>query len=356
MNTQLTSRRRGFTLVELLVVIAIIGILIGMLLPAVQQVREAARRSQCQNQMRQMSLGMLNYESAYQHFPAGVVGQKNTPVTDPSSARQYLAGKGFNWSTIILPFIEQNAMHDQLSAVSEDFKTPRSFDPAVTPTVYLENEILPIFICPSCPMDLINPIRGGMDAREQGEIKVAGKSNYVGVIGPRLPKDLLAIRDSTEFETDGTGEPFATTQDNYDYEFPGVLFHNSKVTFGGLTDGSSNTFLVGERDGAEGEDPNGRRYTRGAGLWCGTRQVQWLNSSLGPTDGRVGYNLNSAYISSGAGIDLFQQTWVPFSSTHPGGANFGRADGSVTFVPDEIDADAYEASGTCDGGEIIDEF
>ena len=75
MHKLLNSGRRGFTLVELLVVIAIIGILIGMLLPAVQQVREAARRSQCQNQMRQMTLGMMNYESANQHFPPGVQGR-----------------------------------------------------------------------------------------------------------------------------------------------------------------------------------------------------------------------------------------------------------------------------------------
>ncbi len=352
MSKKQFHRVKGFTLVELLVVIAIIGILIGMLLPAVQQVREAARRSQCQNQMRQMSLAMINYESANQHFPAGVEGMPSGPgVTDT----QILLGKGFNWSTIILPFMEQNAIFDQLSSVSDSFTVPRSFDPSITPRVYLENQTLPVFICPSCPLEQINTVRGGMDSLEQGG-NFAGKSNYVGVVGPKLPHDLREIDNASEYTIDGSTQSIATDDLRLDFEFPGILFHNSDVTFGDITDGSSNTFLVGERDGADGETPSGQSFTRGAGLWCGTRRVHWLNSSLGPTDGRVGYNLNSAYVDSGAGITRDQQQWVPFSSSHPGGANFGRADGSVTFVPDSISADAYEFAGTRNGGEVNVEF
>ena len=340
--------RKGFTLVELLVVIAIIGILIGMLLPAVQQVREAARRSQCQNQMRQMALGMLNYESANQHFPAGVEGK---PLGDNVDERDNLRGKGFNWSTIILPFIEQNAMFDQLSTTSKNFTDPTSIDDSVTPEIVYENQILPVFICPSCPMDQNNTRRPGMDDRGD-----AGKSNYVGVIGPRLPHDLNAISNASEYTIDGSNQPLGSQPEKFNFEFPGILFHNSKIGFGDITDGSSNTFLVGERDGAEGQSPNGTQYTRGAAIWCGTFRVQWLNSSLGPTDGRVGYNLNSAYINSGAGITPSQQTWVPFSSSHSGGANFGRADGSVTFIPDSIGVNAYEFAGTRAGGEVNEKF
>ena len=100
----------GFTLVELLVVIAIIGILIGMLLPAVQAVREAARRMSCGNQMRQMTLGMLNYESAHQHFPAGMTSRTITQnIIDAGMVdEEVFKNHGLNWSCIILPFMEQN--------------------------------------------------------------------------------------------------------------------------------------------------------------------------------------------------------------------------------------------------------
>ena len=93
----MTRQKNGFTLVELLVVIAIIGILIGMLLPAVQAIREAARRTDCSNKMRQMSLGMVNYESAHQKFPPGVKGNGIG-----------LGQRGLNWGCFILPFLQQN--------------------------------------------------------------------------------------------------------------------------------------------------------------------------------------------------------------------------------------------------------
>ena len=103
--------RNAFTLVELLVVIAIIGILIGMLLPAVQQVREAARRSKCQNNLRQIALGALNYESALMKFPKGVAYPRNITLFDPSTDLNEML---FSWSTLIAPQIEQNNAYDVL--------------------------------------------------------------------------------------------------------------------------------------------------------------------------------------------------------------------------------------------------
>ena len=340
-NNETRRERSAFTLVELLVVIAIIGILIGMLLPAVQQVREAARRSQCQNQLKQLSLGMHNYESAFQHFPSGVIGDSIT-------------SRGFNWGTLILPYIEQKSIHDLLASVSDSFTNFTSRDNSVSPAVNYEQSVLPIFICPSDAVGDLNERRPSMD--NQGP---AAKSNYVGVVGPKLPHDLTngGINNSSFYEIDGSGVPFPDDATKFRYEFPGMLFQNSKVSFADVTDGSSNTFLIGERDSAPGILPNGDEEFRRAAMWCGTRRVGWLNSSLGPTDGNIGYNLNAPYVSSGSdGFNFGQQRWVPFSSTHPGGANFSRADGSVTFVPDGISADAYEFGGTRDGGDIGDEF
>ena len=340
-KNQIGWERSAFTLVELLVVIAIIGILIGMLLPAVQQVREAARRSQCQNQEKQLTLGLLNYESAFQHFPAGVQGPE-------------IGGKGFCWGALILSQIEQQAMFDQLSRVSESFTNNTACDMSVSPNVCYDEEVLPIFQCPSDVMEELNTQRQSMDRNGR-----PGKSNYVGVIGPKLPADLINDQkapDSSVFEIDGSSVDLGNSGDirRLEYEFPGILFQNSKVSFGDITDGSSNTFLLGERDGAPGFKPNGDSVTRAAANWCGSHRVGWTNTALGGTDGTVGLNLNAPYVNGL--LDDGQQKFVPFASTHPGGANFSRADGSVTFVPDGISADVFEFSGTRDGGEVIDEF
>ena len=335
---QTSWERSAFTLVELLVVIAIIGILIGMLLPAVQQVREAARRSQCQNQEKQLTLGLLNYESAFQHFPAGV----QAPTVN---------GSAFCWGALILPQIEQQAMFDQLSRVSDSFTNNTACDTSVTPNICYDEEILPIFQCPSDVMEGLNTVRRTMDGNRR-----PGKSNYVGVIGPRLPQDLNAgaTNNSSVFEIDGSSVPLATDKQKLAYEFPGILFNNSKVSFGDITDGSSNTFIMGERDGAPGILANGNSVIRAAANWCGSARLGWTNTALGGTDGTVGLNLNAPYVSGL--LDDGQQRFAPFTSTHPGGANFSRADGSVTFVPDGISADVYEAGGTRDGGEVAFEF
>ena len=170
MRHRMKKPHNGFTLVELLVVIAIIGILIGMLLPAVQAVREAARRISCANNMRQMSLAMLNYESANQRFPPGMTADQSYLTDADLSFAAAIELPGVGWSCIILPFIEQENQFDNVSTLSNGLRD--------TTAAFNSNEgknVLPSFICPSCPMAEINPERFGANA----------KSNYVGMCWKR---------------------------------------------------------------------------------------------------------------------------------------------------------------------------
>ena len=165
-----TKLRKAFTLVELLVVIAIIGILIGMLLPAVQQVREAARRIQCSNNLKQMALGFHNFESGQMHLPAGMVSR---PLMVDADAKT----NSFGWGVVILPQIEQQPQYDLLAAISDNLTVPA----VSNGTVDYRPVVLSSFICPSCPMDEINPrrtINVGIFTSQN-----AGKSNYAAVWG-----------------------------------------------------------------------------------------------------------------------------------------------------------------------------
>ena len=314
------SRRQGFTLVELLVVIAIIGILIGMLLPAVQQVREAARRIQCGNQMRQLSLAMHNYESAFGNFPPGNMTAEitGTGIRD-TSFDEVIFRPGLNWQAIILPFIEQAPLFDRVNDVTNNLTDPN----AAYTNAEIVMTVIPNLICPSCPMDDLNPIRPDAFGGD-GD---AAKCNYVGIWG-------------TEAAGDSNYTNFGN-EDRYDPSvYSGILFLNSEVEFGEIQDGTSNTFIIAERDGASiGE------FTRAAATWCGGREANFANQCLGPISGMPDQVLNSVEDNKAA-------QWNAISSQHPGGANFGRADGSVEYVTDAIDPSVYEEYGTKAGGEV----
>jgi len=294
MYSNTASRQRyGFTLVELLVVIAIIGILIGMLLPAVQQVREAARRTQCANNIRQLALACHNYESANMVFPpglnvpfgdgsAGTVDFERFPlVEEPRKANKY-----GSWMVWILPFIEQNNIFVQLNL------DVRELDANAIGTGGIGAEIVPAFLCPSdVPEQVVNPF---------GDF-FFGANSYFGVAGQE--GWFLA----------------GLTND-------GMLYHNSKVNFGEITDGSSNTFLIGERfsDDPEWED---FRTFRG---WAWSSSFSARDCIVGMR-AEINYNFPPGSGPS-PGFDLTDLKFNSFSSGHPGGANFAAADGSVHFI------------------------
>ncbi|MEM7454122.1 MAG: DUF1559 domain-containing protein [Planctomycetota bacterium] len=321
--------KRGFTLVELLVVIAIIGILIGMLLPAVQQVREAARRVDCSNKIRQLALGMHNYESSFEQFPSGMKSRDLT-IHDPEDS---LFRHGLNWGCLVLPQIEQENQYDFVSELSDRLQTPKWW--GGTPWTDHAKNVQSIFLCPSDVMGDFNTVRANDHA----------KSNYVGICGHKLDRDLNQITDLNQV-TDSSGA-VSTAEEQYSIEFPGILFVNSRTSHGDIRDGSSNTFLLGERDGAlMGVDSGGTERTRGASTWCGANRVGWMNQCLAPTSSDPRFTINSAVVGN-------QERWYAVTSQHPGGATFARADGSVDFINENINGLTYEALGTKAGGEVV---
>ena len=272
--------RVGFTLVELLVVIAIIGILIGMLLPAVQAVRAAARRISCGNQIRQLALASLNYESAFMRLPAG---QENTSTTgsDPNS-------NGWGWKAVILPFIEQGNIDAQ-------FDTDLKMNDPVN--IDLVSTIVPTFNCPA-------------DSELNDELIVEGPIRYA--------------RSSYL----GNGGSFVRSDRPSNVAWNGVLTrtldqNHFGVTLGTISDGTSNTFLSGESLKFNTTwDPS---------MFGFVFQNGNASQSLGQF--RHGEGLINPQVDENSSNGDRNGT---FSSNHEGGLNFVFVDGSVHFISDTI--------------------
>jgi prepilin-type N-terminal cleavage/methylation domain-containing protein/prepilin-type processing-associated H-X9-DG protein len=193
------SARLGFTLIELLVVIAIIAILIGLLLPAVQKVREAATRLKCQNNLRQIGIAMHSFHDLNSVFPPGF-----GPTTGDNN-------RGWGWGTYILPQIEQKPLFDQINPLTNLHPQGVLPAPASPPTHILQTKIA-IYLCPASQPDQTNPLRGHY-----------GSSSYVGFFG------------------------YHPTAPNQDSKGNGMLFPRSRVPMGDVPDGLSNTAVIGER-------------------------------------------------------------------------------------------------------------
>jgi len=287
-------KHRGFTLIELLVVIAIIAILIALLLPAVQQAREAARRTQCKNNMKQIGLALHNYESAYNVFPPGWV-LAGSPVSN-----------NFGWAVFILPQMEQNNVYSALNFLVAYSTTDTNLTNAQTN-----------YCC----------------ASDNGSGSVGGvsRANYAGVI---MATYTNPVTNTTI--TNALGSGTAT-------HGGGMFGINSSRRFRDMKDGTSNTVVVGERM-STGTINNVVRGTEG--IWAGV--VGAPSADLGivgsPTPGYGNPN-NSGATNYGS-----------FSSRHSGGAQFLLGDGSVRMVSENINSATYQAVGTCNGGETTGNF
>lgn len=355
---QLTSnsqfrRRSGFTLVELLVVIAIIGILIGMLLPAVQQVREAARRTSCANNIRQIALASMNYESAFGELPDGLFQADHTQlsgVSSESSSPYTLRFFGYTVFTRILPFVEQNVIFDRWDfSLSADAAKLNSINPdtgmmdAGAPSATR----IETYLCPSdgFEQEVVEYTSAG-SGRAQGFF---GQTSYAGCQGT-----FNGYFADTNLKADGV---FVFTGPYSKLSFQDNLNENQEpIQLGEIRDGTSNTIMFGEKyhyDPAFDEVlvPIRNPYKIGeCGAWGwfggGRGHFMVLGSSRVP----INYQLAEDTISA----------WLPrderlsaFGSGHPGGANFALSDGSARFIPETIDMVTYQALTTRKEGEVV---
>ena len=315
-----SNRRSAFTLVELLVVIAIIGILIGMLLPAVQAVREAARRTQCLNNLKQLGLASLNYESAHMVFPPGAGG------TGADTANWDTCWLGYS-----LPFMEQVTMAENLDYL-ESFHPKQS----TINDMWLSSGYLPSYmICPSSPLPQDNSEIPGFTGQFAPPNFTRGMGNYVGIAGAYFD-GLEAVSNEVVLI------PFQESGYN---SSNGVFFANSEVDFGAITDGSSNVMLVGEQsdflqDASSGENVDYRSCLK-FGSFMGTNigdspkaGSDWdQSSSAGPNKRSynvttVRHSINPAY-APGQGMTERGGPNNPLSTAHTGTAGVVRCDGST---------------------------
>jgi prepilin-type N-terminal cleavage/methylation domain-containing protein len=309
--------RTGFTLVELLVVIAIIGILIALLLPAVQAAREAARRSQCTNNLKQLALAMHNYHDAFKSLPSGWLRSPDTA-----------AGNNMNqwgWTALILPFVEQQPLHDQIKPGPNQLEVLAAALLNGTSLGVLSQPI-DVFRCPS----------------DVGPNENSSRDQYPYSAGPGTGRpatsNYVAAADSWR-NTDNAAAPWACSQGQYGTMSVGIFRQNSDTKFRDITDGTSNVIALGERRWRIKLD-NGNIYTIGAANVFGVRRT----NAEGHRADQVGCGCAFINVNLNAAGGRKQQG---FSSEHPGGAEFALADGSVRFISDTIQFDAGADGTTC---------
>jgi prepilin-type N-terminal cleavage/methylation domain-containing protein/prepilin-type processing-associated H-X9-DG protein len=313
-----TTSRRGFTLIELLVVIAIIAILIGLLLPAVQKVREAAARVKCQNNLKQLGLACHNYHDVYGRFPPGAVG----PLTP--AFPQYLQLKHHGLGTYLLPYVERQ---DLAGRYSWDVSW---FDP---PNQLVVNTQLPIWQCPSAEGNRIQDgslatVTPPPDPQFNG---TAACGDYAGMsfVDPGL------VRAG---KIDPPGGPL-DERGNYEGVFP----VNAARRLDDVQDGTSSTILIGECAGRPTLWRAGKRVSNtwlSGGPWA-SRNLLWCRGST--ADGTAFYG--SCAVSCTNDREVY--------SFHTGGANVVFADGSVHFLQAAIDIRVYARLVTRAGGEVV---
>lgn len=335
----MNCRNRGFTLVELLVVIAIIGILIALLLPAVQAAREAARRSQCSNNLKQIGLSQQNYHDTFQTFPPGGLGIR-----------------GAAWTVFILPYMDQGAAYDKMVFGDHTSWAMQGSD-APHHNWAICNELrVNAYTCPSSPLPRT---RTQTTATNTASLPGAPTSiiyqliNYVGIGGAAIDPETLVLTG-----TSGTYGRVATNG-----VLPTVIRSTVPVRMADITDGTSNTIIVGEQGNWTRESSTSttkrdlRSCNHDGGPWLGITSATDNNTwSLNVT--YVRYRINEPYRSA----TLADGSYIGYSknnaltSAHPGGAQVVRVDGGTNFLSETIDFNTLLRLAHRSDGLVVGEY
>lgn len=325
-----TAKLKGFTLIELLVVIAIIAILIALLLPAVQQAREAARRTQCKNNLKQIGLALHNYHDVYKVFPPGWV-QESNPQNDRFE---------YSWGTFILPYIDQATIYNTAEVGSVQAETALSTHLSIFQTP------LAAFRCPSAPGRDLNNERPVW--RNPGGRTEIAASNYV------------ALNSSWHLSLN-LGSPANGENANNKNNANATFYRNSKTKIRDMTDGTSNIIVVSERT---------EKRKDGGNCWAANVfGLRWRGGSAALTN-----NLNNSDRHGQSNVLAAGRSGINFNSTgnqcrrgvgsrHSGGAQTLMGDGAVRFISENIDHNAnanvnslWEYLIAIDDGNVIGEF
>jgi len=339
--------RRGFTLIELLVVIAIIAILIALLLPAVQQAREAARRSQCKNNLKQIGLALHNYHDVHGQFPPAAIchatsrgGFCGGSATDDPNENSRHGDWGTTWAVSILPFIDQAPLFNQWDSGAS---RSSNINNAV------EEAILPAYKCPSDPgkkAPIVNP---------NGNAGRHWRGNYAVSVGAGSATHDAHFNDITRKGA-----------------FHVAMQYGAK--FRDITDGTSNTVVVSElivrNDGGNNDNSTGAWAMAGAATFSARRNGAIPADVMRPNQDAAGdrertqncdNNINSGsppfvYHNFDCGDSTNQDYWQAARSRHEGGVQVTLGDGAGRFISENIDAGLWAALNTIQGAETIGEF
>lgn len=325
--------RRGFTLIELLVVIAIIGILVSLLLPAVQAAREAARRTQCTNNLKQIGIALANYELSLGTYPSGYVISPGVGTPDPQTGD---TEPGWGWLALLLPFMEQTTLHGVL-----DFNRP-CWDPVNAAAVQTP---IPGFLCPTATNPDLTVGITDINLNVLNGIYFA-RANYVHNVGWN---DIWSAPPNTNYEAPIKG-------------CNGVMYRNSRTRPSDVTDGLSNTLFAGERS----------PYLADAvwpGVVPGAEHFSYNEFASSGTGGPgINYDNAGSYVGANTGPSIYESPQVihppnwpgghtdQMYSEHPGVTNILLGDGSVRLVADGIRLSVWQALGSRNGQEPISDF